>query len=197
MVVRAKRDGEIVYVDAAKIVIRGKGGDETHKLRKFEGLNERTCINQTPIVKLGDRVEKGVVIADGAATKEGVLALGRNLTVAFMPWDGYNYEDAILLSETLVKDDVYTSIHIDEFEIEIADEDLDSVAFGRLQTGVIANVAEAVLAVKKLRVLRRTPQRPSRSLVNGDPLLAQFHRVESVLDALLDRHIARDHGDRL
>ena len=98
MVVRAETAGAVTYADADKIVIDDR---ETHRLRKFEGLNERTCLNQTPLVKPGQTVEAGEVIADGAATDKGVLALGKNLTVAFMPWDGYNYEDAILLSENL------------------------------------------------------------------------------------------------
>src|SRR5690606_7539236 len=137
MVVRARKAGTVKHVDAAQIVI----GDDVYRLRKFEGLNERTCLNQTPMVRPGDKVEKGQVIADGAATKDGVLALGRNLIVAFMPWDGYNYEDAILLSEQLVRDDVYTSIHIDEFEIEIRETKLGREEFTR----DIPNVSERAL----------------------------------------------------
>ena len=137
MVVCARKSGTVKYVDASKIVI----GDETYRLRKFEGLNERTCLNQVPIVKPGEKVEKGQVLADGAATKDGILALGRNLTVAFMPWDGYNYEDAILLSENLVRDDVFTSIHIDEFEIEIRETKLGREEFTR----DIPNVSERAL----------------------------------------------------
>src|SRR3569833_4268146 len=87
-------------------------------LRKFVGLNERTCLNQKPIVKKGQRVKKGQILADGAATYQGELALGRNVLVGFMAWDGYNFEDAVIISERLVKEDVYTSIHIEEFEIE-------------------------------------------------------------------------------
>jgi DNA-directed RNA polymerase subunit beta len=102
MVVRARKAGTVTAVDATRIEV----GDDVYKLRKYEALNERTCQNQTPIVVLGQKVKAGEVIADGAATQRGVLALGKNLTVAFMPWDGYNYEDAILLSENLVKDDV-------------------------------------------------------------------------------------------
>ena len=120
MVVKARKSGEVSYVDATKIVAAG----ETYRLRKFEGLNERTCLNQTPVVQIGQKVEVGELLADGAATENGVLALGKNLIVAFMPWDGYNYEDAILISQRMVKDDVYTSIHIDEFEIEIRETKL-------------------------------------------------------------------------
>ena len=137
MVVRAKKPGAVSYADANKIMV----GDEVYRLRKYEGLNERTCLNQTPLVKPGDKVAKGQVIADGAATRDGILALGKNLTVAFMPWDGYNYEDAILLSEQLVRDDVYTSIHIDEFEIEIRETKLGREEFTR----DIPNVSERAL----------------------------------------------------
>jgi DNA-directed RNA polymerase subunit beta len=137
MVVRARKAGVVTRVDATRIEI----GDDVYKLRKYEALNERTCQNQTPIVKLGQKVKAGEVIADGAATKNGVLALGKNLTVAFMPWDGYNYEDAILLSSNLSKDDVYTSIHIDEFEIEIRETKLGREEFSR----DIPNVSEKAL----------------------------------------------------
>ena len=100
-------------------------------LRKFVGLNERTCLNQKPIVKLGQKVKKGQIIADGAATHHGELALGRNVLVAFMSWDGYNFEDAIIISERLVKNDTYTSIHIEEFEIEIRETKLGKEEFTR------------------------------------------------------------------
>src|SRR5262249_19830489 len=114
-------------VEAGRI----RGGDGEYVLRKFVGLNERTCLNQKPIVKLGQRVKKGQVIADGAATKNGELALGRNVLVAFMAWDGYNFEDAIIISEKLVKEDTYTSIHIEEFEIEIRETKLGKEEFAR------------------------------------------------------------------
>jgi DNA-directed RNA polymerase subunit beta len=137
LVVRARKAGTVTAVDASRIVV----GDDVYKLRKYEALNERTCQTQTPIVKLGQKVKAGDVLADGAATKNGVLALGKNVTVAFMPWDGYNYEDAILLSENLVKDDVYTSIHIDEFEIEIRETKLGREELSR----DIPNVSEKAL----------------------------------------------------
>ncbi|HLQ37809.1 MAG TPA: DNA-directed RNA polymerase subunit beta [Planctomycetota bacterium] len=137
MVVKAKKAGTVSYVDAGRIEI----SDDIYKLRKFEGLNERTCLNQTPLVKPGQKVRTGEVLADGAATKDGVMSLGKNLVVAFMPWDGYNYEDAILLSQNLVKDDVYTSIHIDEFEIEIRETKLGREEFTR----DIPNVSERAL----------------------------------------------------
>ena len=106
-------------------------GDDEYALRKFVGLNERTCLNQKPIVKVGQKVKKGQIIADGAATRQGELALGRNVLVAFMSWDGYNFEDAIIISEELVKDDTYTSIHIEEFEIEIRETKLGKEEFTR------------------------------------------------------------------
>jgi len=137
MVVTAKSDGVVTQVDADRITV----GDEIYHLRKFQGLNERTCLNQKPIVKLGEKVKKEQIIADGAATKEGELALGRNVLVAFMSWDGYNFEDAILVSERLVKEDAYTSIHLDEFEIEIRETKLGREEFTR----EIPNVSERIL----------------------------------------------------
>ncbi|MBN1420740.1 MAG: DNA-directed RNA polymerase subunit beta [Planctomycetes bacterium] len=137
MVVRANADGVVRAVDANRIVI----GEEEYRLRKFQGLNERTCLNQKPIVKIGDKIAKGDVIADGAATCRGELSLGRNILVAFMSWDGYNFEDAIIVSERLVKEDAYTSIHIDEFEIEIRETKLGKEEFTR----EIPNVSDRVL----------------------------------------------------
>ncbi len=117
-VVLAREAGEVVYVDANRIVVKGRSGDVEYRLRKFERSNASTCINQKPIVSPGQKVKRGQVIADGQATADGELALGKNLLVAFMPWRGYNFEDAIVISENVVKADVYTSVHIDEFEIE-------------------------------------------------------------------------------
>lgn len=138
MVVRARQAGTVTAVDASHIVI-----DQTDEylLRKFEGLNERTCLNQKPLVTLGQKVEKGQIIADGGGTSDGVLALGRNALVAFVPFDGYNFEDAILISERLVKDDVFTSIHIDEFSIEVRETKLGREEFTR----DIPNVSEKAL----------------------------------------------------
>ena len=110
----ADKNGVVRYVDANKIVV---GGTE-YNLIKFDRSNSDTCINQRPCVKEGDKVEEGDTIADSAATEDGELALGRNVLVAFMPWRGYNFEDAIILSERLVKDDVFTSLHMEEFEVE-------------------------------------------------------------------------------
>jgi DNA-directed RNA polymerase subunit beta len=137
MLVRAGHKGTITYVDANRIEI----GPEVHHLRKFVGLNERTCQNQKPIVRPGDKVEKGDVIADGAATFKGELALGRNVLVAFMSYEGYNFEDAIIISEELVQKDTYTSIHIEEFDVEIRETKLGREEFTR----DIPNVSEKAL----------------------------------------------------
>jgi DNA-directed RNA polymerase beta subunit len=138
MVVRADADGVVTYCDATRIVL-----DETEEygLRKFHGLNERTCLNQKPVVRIGQKVKKGEILADGPACKSGELALGRNLLVAFMTFDGYNFEDAILISERLVKDDVFTSIHIDSYEVEIRETKLGKEEFTR----DIPNVSDRML----------------------------------------------------
>jgi DNA-directed RNA polymerase subunit beta len=120
----AKRAGLIDYVDASRVVVRVDESEiddsgsqvDIYKLNKYQRSNQSTCFNQKPIIQVGDRVGKGDVVADGPATETGELALGRNVVVAFMPWNGYNFEDSILLSERLLKEDVYTSIHIDEYE---------------------------------------------------------------------------------
>jgi DNA-directed RNA polymerase subunit beta len=137
MIIRAGHKGTVTYVDADRIEI----GPEVHRLRKFVGLNERTCQNQKPIVNVGDKVEKGQVIADGAATYQGELALGRNVLVAFMSWEGFNFEDAIIISEELVKNDTYTSLHIEEFDVEIRETKLGREEFTR----DIPNVSEKML----------------------------------------------------
>jgi DNA-directed RNA polymerase subunit beta len=120
MVIVSRVDGEISYVDAKRIRVRpAAGGREVeHILQKYQRSNQDTCLNQRPIVHLGDKVQVGQILADGSATENGELALGQNILVAYMPWEGYNYEDAILISERLVSDDVYTSIHIEKYEIE-------------------------------------------------------------------------------
>jgi DNA-directed RNA polymerase subunit beta len=129
--IAAKRAGIVDQVDATRIVVRatgeveaGKSGVDIYRLMKFERSNQSTCINQRPLVKVGDVVSAGDIIADGPSTEFGELALGRNALVAFMPWNGYNYEDSILISERIVKDDVFTSIHIDEFEVMARDTKL-------------------------------------------------------------------------
>jgi DNA-directed RNA polymerase subunit beta len=127
----ARRAGVVDQVDATRIVIRASGdveatqsGVDIYTLMKFQRSNQSTCINQRPLVKVGDVVNAGDIIADGPSTEFGELALGRNALVAFMPWNGYNYEDSILISERIVKDDVFTSIHIDEFEVMARDTKL-------------------------------------------------------------------------
>jgi DNA-directed RNA polymerase subunit beta len=127
----ALRSGVIDQVDATRIVIRasgdieaGRSGVDIYTLQKFQRSNQNTCINQRPLVKVGDLIEKGDILADGPSTDLGELALGRNTLVAFMPWNGYNYEDSILISERIVKDDVFTSIHIEEFEVMARDTKL-------------------------------------------------------------------------
>ena len=150
----AKNDGFVKYVDSDKIVIEETDGNETtYTLSKFERSNQSTCINQHPIVKKGDKVvgpkydengvliSEGTVLADGPATDQGELALGRNMLVAFMNWEGYNYEDAVLISEDLVKEDLYTSIHIEEHEIEARDTKLGE----ELITRDIPNLSEDAL----------------------------------------------------
>ena len=137
-VVIANADGVVDYVDANKIVVKTKNGKETYYLTGFEHSNAGTCYHQKPIVKLGDEVKKDMVIADGPSTDNGELALGKNVTVAFMNFDGYNYEDAVILNERLVKDDVYTSIHISDYQIECRDTKLGPEEFTR----DIPNVSE-------------------------------------------------------
>jgi DNA-directed RNA polymerase subunit beta len=132
-VVIAENDGEVISVDASRIVVRSETPARAKKSRfpeskvdiytlsKYQRSNQNTCINQKPLVYTGEKIKKGDVIADGPSTEMGELALGRNVLVAFMPWDGYNFEDAIIVSEKLIKEDVYTSVHIEEFEVEARD----------------------------------------------------------------------------
>jgi len=140
MAVRATNAGVITYVDSQRIVV--DNADE-YVLRKFRGLNERTCLNQRPIVRLGEKVSKDQIIADGAAVKNGELALGKNVLVAFNTFDGYNFEDAIVINERLVKQDVFTSIHIEEFDVEIRETKLGREEFTR----DIPNVSEKMLSM--------------------------------------------------
>ncbi len=129
--IAARRGGIVEQVDATRIVIRatedvdpGKSGVDIYTLQKFQRSNQNTCINQRPLVKVGDHIAKGDIICDGPSTDLGELALGRNALVAFMPWNGYNFEDSILISERIVKEDVFTSIHIEEFEVMARDTKL-------------------------------------------------------------------------
>jgi DNA-directed RNA polymerase subunit beta len=147
--ISARRAGVVDQVDATRIVIRAteetdasKSGVDIYNLRKFQRSNQSTCINQRPLVRVGDRVEVGDVVADGPSTELGELALGRNVLVAFMPWNGYNFEDSILISERIVRDDVFTSIHIEEFEIMARDTKLGPEEITR----DIPNVGEEALS---------------------------------------------------
>src|SRR5256885_11033180 len=151
-VILAKRNGIVDSVDSERIIVRVEGehhptqlsrevGSDIYQLTKFKRSNQNTCINQKPVVRKGDRVLKGQVIADGPCTDQGELALGRNVLVAFMPWRGYNFEDAILISEKMVREDYYTSIHIEEFEIESRDTKLGPEEITR----DIPNVSENAL----------------------------------------------------
>jgi DNA-directed RNA polymerase subunit beta len=141
-VVVSKANGVVTYVDATKVVVTNKNKEEvTHRLLNFERSNQAMCLHQKPLVDLGEKVKVGSVLADGPSTNGGDLALGRNILMAFMPWEGYNFEDAILISERLRKEDVFTSIHIEEFDIEarttkLGDEEI---------TREIPNVSEEAL----------------------------------------------------
>ena len=146
--IAARRTGIVDQVDATRIVVRAteesdptKPGVDIYRLMKFQRSNQNTCINQRPLVKVGDQVTKGDIIADGPSTELGELALGRNVLVAFMPWNGYNFEDSILLSERIVKDDVFSSIHIEEFEVMARDTKLGPEEITR----DIPNVSEEAL----------------------------------------------------
>ena len=124
IVVVAKNDGEVKYVSADKIIVKTKTGEDEYHLIKYKRSNQGTCLNQKPIVVKGEKIKKGDVLADGPSTQNGELALGRNILIGFMTWEGYNYEDAILISEDLVKEDVLTSIHIEDYDCEARDTKL-------------------------------------------------------------------------
>ena len=149
MCIRARGKGVVEYVDAEKIQIRYNSSDDeklisfdedvtTHYLSKFKKTNQNTCINLTPIVKKGQKVQSGQFLTNGYAIDNGELALGKNLTVAFMPWKGYNFEDAIVISERVVRDDVFTSLHIDEYSVDVRDTKLGAEEL----TADIPNVSE-------------------------------------------------------
>ena len=146
--IAARRGGVVDQIDGTRVVVRatedveaGKPGVDIYRLMKFQRSNQSTCVNQKPLVRVGDIVTKGDIIADGPSTELGDLALGRNVLVAFMPWNGYNFEDSILLNERIVKDDVFTSIHIDEFEVMARDTKLGPEEITR----DIPNVSEEAL----------------------------------------------------
>ena len=141
----AKRNGIVDKIDGKRIVVKPEVTDLSilliYNLSKFQRSNQNTCINQKPLVKVGDKIKKGDIIADGPATKLGELALGKNVTVAFMPWQGYNFEDSILISERCVTDDVFTSVHIEEYESMARDTKLGAEEITR----DIPNVSEESL----------------------------------------------------
>ena len=138
----AKEDGQVTFVSADKIVVTSADGKEhEYNLTKYQRSNQSTCINQRPIVRMGEEVKKGDVIADGPSTENGELALGKNVLIGFMTWEGYNYEDAVLINERMVRDDVYTSIHIEEYECEARDTKLGAEEITR----EIPNVSDDAL----------------------------------------------------
>ncbi len=186
----AHRGGIIDQVDAMRIVVRvtdklepGDPGVDIYRLRKFQRSNQNTCINQRPLVKVGDKVSKGEVVADGPSTDLGELALGKNTLVAFMPWNGYNYEDSILISERIVKDDVFTSVHIEEFEIAARDtklgpeeitRDIPNVGEEALhnldEAGIVyigAEVGPADILVGKITPKGESPMTPEEKLLRA------------------------------
>jgi DNA-directed RNA polymerase subunit beta len=186
----AKRSGIVDQVDATRIVVRASGevepgqtGVDIYRLMKFQRSNQNTCINQRPLVSIGDTVEAGQIIADGPSTEMGELALGRNTLVAFMPWNGYNYEDSILISERIVKDDVFTSIHIEEFEAVARDtklgpeditRDIPNVGEEALrnldEAGIVyigAEVEPGDILVGKITPKGETPMTPEEKLLRA------------------------------
>ncbi len=188
--IMARRAGVIDQVDATRIVVRatedlepGDPGVDIYRLRKFQRSNQNTCINQKPLVKVGDTVGKDEVIADGPSTDLGELALGKNVTVAFMPWNGYNYEDSILISERIARDDVFTSIHIEEFEVAARDtklgpeeitRDIPNVGEEALrnldEAGIVyigAEVGPADILVGKITPKGESPMTPEEKLLRA------------------------------
>ena len=188
--ITARRGGVIDQVDAMRIVVRvtdkmeiGDPGVDIYRLRKFQRSNQNTCINQRPLVKVGDQVKAGDVIADGPSTDLGELALGRNTLVAFMPWNGYNFEDSILISERVAKDDVFTSIHIEEYEVMARDtklgpeeitRDIPNVGEEALrnldEAGIVyigAEVAPGDILVGKITPKGESPMTPEEKLLRA------------------------------
>ncbi len=167
VVILALEDGTVESVSSRKIVVRADrdGSAQTYQLTKFQRSNQGTCLNQRPIVERGEHVEKGQVIADGASTDQGEIALGRNILIGFMTWEGYNYEDAVLISEKLVREDVFTSIHIEEYETEARDTKLGPEEITR----EIPNVGEDALAnLDESGVIR-----PGAEVRSGDILVGK------------------------
>ncbi len=192
VVVIAKRPGTVVYVSADTIEVqpddpKTENDKDIYKLQKFIRSNQNTCINQKPIVRLGDHIEKGWVIADGPATDKGELALGRNVLVAFMSWEGANFEDAIIVSERLIHDDVFTSVHIEEFKVEARDTKLGEEEITR----DIPNVGEEALRnLDDMGVIRiGAPVRPGDILVGkiSPKGKVQTSNVEKLLRAIFGK----------
>ena len=172
-----------IVVRATEDVAPGEPGVDIYRLRKFQRSNQNTCINQRPLVKVGDTVTRGEFIADGPSTDLGELALGKNVLVAFMPWNGYNYEDSILISERIVKDDVFTSIHIEEFEVAARDtklgpeeitRDIPNVGEEALrnldEAGIVyigAEVGPADILVGKITPKGESPMTPEEKLLRA------------------------------
>ena len=193
-----------IVVRATEDVAPGDPGVDIYRLRKFQRSNQNTCINQRPLVKVGDTVTSGEFIADGPSTDLGELALGKNVLVAFMPWNGYNYEDSILISERIVKDDVFTSIHIEEFEVAARDtklgpeeitRDIPNVGEEALrnldEAGIVyigAEVGPADILVGKITPKGESPMTP------GGEAPARHLRREGVRRA---RHLAAAAAGRL
>ena len=213
--IAARRSGVVDQVDATRIVIRAteetdptKPGIDIYRLKKFQRSNQSTCINQRPLVKVGDMLQKGDIIADGPSTQLGELALGKNALVAFMPWNGYNFEDSILISERIVRDDVFTSIHIEEFETMARDtklgpeeitRDIPNVGEENLknldEAGIVYIGAEVVagdILVGKVTPKGETPMTPEEKL-----LRAIFgEKAADVRDTSLARSAGRHRHDR-
>ena len=188
--IAARRTGVVDQIDATRIVIRatedvgqGRPGVDIYRLMKFQRSNQSTCINQRPLVRVGDVIRKGDIIADGPSTDMGDLALGRNVVVAFMPWNGYNFEDSILLNEKIVKEDIFTSIHIDEFEVMARDtklgpeeitRDIPNVSEEALknldEAGIVyigAEVAAGDILVGKITPKGESPMTPEEKLLRA------------------------------
>jgi len=218
----AKKSGIVTYVTSGEIHVKNDSGEtDVYKLLKMRRTNQDTCFNQKPIVKLGERVEAGQVIADGPSVDKGELALGKNVLVAYMPWNGYNFEDAIILSERLVKEDVFTSIHIKEFAVEVREtklgvekitRDIANVPESKLrnldENGIIrigAKVRSGDILVGKVTPKSDSDTTPEYRLLNSifgekakdvkDSSLKLPHGVEgTVIDIL---RLRRDDGDEL
>ena len=185
----ARNPGTVIDVDAEKIVVEGKGTRDEYPLTKFMRSNQGTLIHQKPVVKLGDSVGKGEVLADGAATDRGELALGANLLVAFMPFEGNNFEDAIVLSERLVKDDVLSSIHIHEYEIDARSTKLGA---GDLLVGKVTPKGETELTAEE-KLIRAIFKEKARE-VRDTSLKVPHGEGGKVIDV---KTFSRDGGDDL